>query len=333
MELQRNVLRKTIAGLFGILLTLPLASAATANDDYDAAAPLAAPGVTTGSTVGATLQPDEPLGCYTSIGSTIWYQFTPVLGAGTVTIDAEGTTFWHGVGVFTRQGNVFTSLACDSRDFDGTPAVVTFQALPATTYYVQVGGFVGGEGAVVLTTTWSGVTVEPDSDGDRIPDAVEAEICGRALVRNTVNSQSPTLGTCIGTNDYVAPETSRSFEVPTAAFPGEDHDGDGVPSAIILRWTTVTIDPLGPEVIKLGESRDEPLGADPDDSDPNNPVDYAFIEGLLVMIEDLVGGGLDMVDMDRDGVPDAAEPAICDVENQNSPGDGTCVGADYQPPF
>lgn len=44
-----------------------------------------------------------------------------------------------------------------------------------------------------------------DLDADSVPDAVESTLCGRALVRDTINGNSPTTGSCPTLTNYVPP--------------------------------------------------------------------------------------------------------------------------------
>ena len=45
-----------------------------------------------------------------------------------------------------------------------------------------------------------------------------------------------------------------------------------------------------------------------------------------------VGPTYRTVDGDEDLAPNAAEPTLCSLQNDNSPTDGTCVGSNYDPP-
>lgn len=108
-----------------------------------------------------------------------------------------------------------------------------------------------------------GVCTE-DADDDNVPDFIEAELCGRQIVRNTFENLDREAGHCETVTDYVPPTVG---------------------------------DPLGP------------LG----------PV-FEAIDNVR-----------DLVDEDRDNVPDALEPTICSIENSNSDLDGSCTGDDYHP--
>ncbi len=98
-----------------------------------------------------------------------------------------------------------------------------------------------------------------DSDGDRVPDAVESAICGRAVVRNAVNGAAAggQAGKCPTTTNYVLPGIPSIPPIPV--LPPVPGDGDG------------------------------------------------------------------------DRIPDAVEPYICLVEDENTSADGSCSGGNYTP--
>ncbi len=64
----------------------------------------------------------------------------------------------------------------------------------------------------------------------------------------------------------------------------------------------------------------------PDPSPVTGPVG-TVIEIVLGIIGLVTG----LVDSDGDNIPDESEPALCLLENQNFPQDGSCTGSDYHP--
>src|SRR5688572_30243272 len=107
-----------------------------------------------------------------------------------------------------------------------------------------------------------GDPLNPDADGDSIPDAAEYQLCGRPVLSSLVNG-GLVPGECRTTTDYY---------------------DNGVQDLIDAVWQAF------------------------------NTV-------------------YDIVDLDRDNVPDALEPGICQVQNVNDDGDGRCEGSNYFPPF
>jgi hypothetical protein len=131
-----------------------------ANDNFAAAIPVSTlptsfPPIDTTS---ATTEPGEPTALFLcgsqSIGNTVWYTFTPVV-ATTLTVDTAGSTFDTIVAVYT--GNPVSSLtvvACNDDPPDGgSQARLSFLAGAGTTYRVQVGGFLGAFGNLVVNFT------------------------------------------------------------------------------------------------------------------------------------------------------------------------------------
>lgn len=309
-----------------ISLTVPTVLAVPPpNDDWSNPMVITAPMVFSQDLSEATVSPTDPPACYGGVTHTVWFKFTPVYGAGEVTFEATGS-FLVALAVY-RIGpfGSFDGIGC-SRDYN---AKVEFAVLPATSYYIMMGRASGEAANVVVTTTFAGSEINPDSDGDGVADFIEGEICGRPVTRNAVNSQGTTLGACPSSTNYVPPNTAITAEVPTWAEVGPDQDEDGIPGSVMITWTTVTVDPLSPSVVTWGVSRQQSGELDPDDDDAQNPLPT---QELVDRLLDLVGEVHDLLDLDRDGVPDAAEPGLCEVENQNSPADGTCVGSDYTPP-
>ncbi len=113
----------------------------------------------TGDTTGFTREPDEQDTSSGDTGSpvaTAWWKFTAPTD-GDVAIDTNGTPFDTVLGVWT--GADLASLVEVTSDDDGGIAPdssVVFSADMGETYYVQVGGYSGGdEGVVTLNIAWA----------------------------------------------------------------------------------------------------------------------------------------------------------------------------------
>ncbi len=100
------------------------------------------------STFLATTEPSELFPCAPA-GKTVWYAFTPNadinLGA-----DTFGSSFDTVLAAYTGTSLAsLTPVACNDQ-FQGNQSKVTFSATAGTTYYFQVGGFIGEGGNLVL---------------------------------------------------------------------------------------------------------------------------------------------------------------------------------------
>jgi hypothetical protein len=171
----------TMAGL-GVLSTgsnVDLASATTrpANDAMSSATTLATmPTHLTQSTIAATTEPGEPLGCR-NIGATVWYKFdTQARGIIEVTVTTGqngGREFMPVLALYSgADRNHLSRLGCE-----GSPGNSTNLGgvnLPAATYWVQVGGAAGDSGDLnvdVETTNTSG------SGGSRSGAVMDSSSC------------------------------------------------------------------------------------------------------------------------------------------------------------
>jgi hypothetical protein len=111
--------------------------------------------VTVRNTGGTALEPEAP--CVVTfedgdfdvpLGHTAWWSFT---GTGSpVTVDTTGSGFDTVAGVYADDGGTLTQVGCND-DFEGLEAQLTVDTEAGVTYYVQVGGFAGESGSLVLT--------------------------------------------------------------------------------------------------------------------------------------------------------------------------------------
>jgi hypothetical protein len=127
-----------------------------ANDTPESALPIAiGETITVRNTGGTALEPEVP--CVVSfpegefdvpLGHTAWWTFT---GTGSdVTIDTAGSDFDTVVGVYVDDGGSLTQIGCND-DVDSLQARLTVATEAGVTYYVQVGGFGGQSGSLVLS--------------------------------------------------------------------------------------------------------------------------------------------------------------------------------------
>ena len=82
------------------------------------------------------------------MGKTVWYM---VEGTGEeMTVDTTGSDFDTIVGVYVMEGDGLAQEACLDDNFDESGfrnvVALTFETMPSTTYYVQIGGFDGQYG-------------------------------------------------------------------------------------------------------------------------------------------------------------------------------------------
>lgn len=126
------------------------------NDAPEDALPIAiGETITVRSTGGTALEPEAP--CVMSfpdgdfdvpLGHTAWWTFT---GTGSdVTVDTAGSTFDTIVGVYVEDSGSLAQMGCNDDD-ESLQARLTVSTEAGVTYYVQVGGFGGQAGSLVLT--------------------------------------------------------------------------------------------------------------------------------------------------------------------------------------
>jgi hypothetical protein len=105
------------------------------------------------STYNSTQDPGEPENCGIPGGASSWFAYQPPYN-GMLTIDTDGSTFDTLLGVYTGDGNDFSTLvsvACDNNSgTNGRTSKVTFNATAGTTYWIAVDGVNGAYGTVYL---------------------------------------------------------------------------------------------------------------------------------------------------------------------------------------
>ncbi|MDP2675425.1 MAG: hypothetical protein Q8Q00_11055 [Dehalococcoidia bacterium] len=147
-----------LAAVFVMLPTAPeLALAAPANDNLADAIAIATPAtsgiVATGSNVGATTEGSENQPC--DIGATVWYTWISPASTGTVVFDTWGSDFDTVLAVYTGSGFPLTNVGCNDDLFpsstrESVQSTLALTYAASTTYRIQVGGYSGTTGNVVL---------------------------------------------------------------------------------------------------------------------------------------------------------------------------------------
>jgi hypothetical protein len=137
------VVQLTIPGLG----TLPVA------DDFANAGSIGAStnGSGTASNLGATTEPDEPSPDNILFGASVWLSWQPGV-SGIASLTTAGSDFDTVLGVFT--GPNLAGLQLVAADDDSGPnlcAALSFNAVAGTTYFIQLSGFHGAEGNILLS--------------------------------------------------------------------------------------------------------------------------------------------------------------------------------------
>lgn len=137
--------------------TMPL------NDDFeDFQALNGVSGNITSSSLGATVQPSEPLATDPSVGSTVWFSWPSVL-AGSVTFSTAGSSFDTILAVYSGTDiDGLTLVAANDNNGEQPTSEVTWDADPGARYRIVLAGRDGASGDYSLS--WSQVLPPPDND-------------------------------------------------------------------------------------------------------------------------------------------------------------------------
>ncbi|HWY75872.1 MAG TPA: immunoglobulin domain-containing protein [Verrucomicrobiae bacterium] len=168
------------------------------------------------STYADGTQSGEPFNCDNPGGSSAWTSVQAV-DTGVMEIDTDGSNFATTLGVYTGNGNDFSSLrpvACDvTSGRGGTNSMVTFAASSNTTYYVAVDGVNGAYGTAVLNANLS---VPPTIGSQPASQTVRA---GSAVTLTATVSGYPTPSCQWWRNGYLmAGQTNGSLTVSNFQF-------------------------------------------------------------------------------------------------------------------
>ncbi len=127
------------------------ASAQQANDAFAAAITLSGNATqSTGSNVGATAEPGEPVHAGVGGGASVWWQWTASANV-TTTIDTFGSNFDTVLAVYTGNAvNALTQIGSNDDAGSGLQSQVRFTAVAGTSYRIAVDGFATARGNIVL---------------------------------------------------------------------------------------------------------------------------------------------------------------------------------------
>jgi hypothetical protein len=137
-------------GVFLLLMAAQSAWAQPVNDNFPGTTLSGASLTTTGTNVGATAQLGEPNPVGASGSRSVWWSWTAP-ASGTVTITTGGSTFDTTLGVYT--GALVNSLTPIVENDDGPVDLtsrVQFSGASGTVYRIQVNGFLGDTGSIML---------------------------------------------------------------------------------------------------------------------------------------------------------------------------------------
>ncbi len=166
--------------------TLPIYQA-PANDNFASRQSIAASTSTTdGTNVNSSSQVGEPLNPADAAGGkTVWWSWTPNF-SGNVTICTVGSNFDTTLAIYTGTALANLNLVGANDDANGVYSVVSFTATAGTEYLVQVDGYNGATGDIVLVYPPTGasgappvITIQPSDktllEGENVTLSVAAE--------------------------------------------------------------------------------------------------------------------------------------------------------------
>jgi hypothetical protein len=169
--------------------------AALPNDNFPGTTVNALPYTNNLNTATATVQTaqGEPSPSCGNVGRTVWYSFTPSATTQT-TISTVGSDFDTVLGVYTGGAvNALSQVICND-DINGSQnrqSQVTFSAVAGTTYRIQVGGFGGASGNLVVTMNGALPTNTPTATPTRTATPIPTPVVNcNPRPRVTVNAQA-----------------------------------------------------------------------------------------------------------------------------------------------
>jgi subtilisin family serine protease len=144
------------------------------NDDFEDRFVLAGGTTsTTGSNVFSSSQPGEPRNPFGAGGKSVWWSWT-AQSSGSNTINTFGSSFDTTLAIYTGTSLDNLSLVASNDDTNGLQSSVTFSAIEGTTYAIQIDGYAGEEGNIVLSYPDPGF-------GSSVPQILRQPI-GRSLL-------------------------------------------------------------------------------------------------------------------------------------------------------
>ncbi|MDK2973071.1 MAG: hypothetical protein PWP23_2826 [Candidatus Sumerlaeota bacterium] len=156
--------RGTQKGTFRLNWSGPEPPASPANDDFaNALAISGTRGATSGATISATRESQEPSHAGQSQSGSVWYRWTPPQEGNAVISTLDSASFDTVIGVYTGTG--LGSLSRVAEDDDSGPfgrSAVSLRALPESTYHVAVAG--KGVASGFFQLSWSLDPFDPMDD-------------------------------------------------------------------------------------------------------------------------------------------------------------------------
>jgi subtilisin family serine protease len=148
-----------------------------ANNDFEARIVLAGgSSSTSGSNVFSSSQPGEPRNPFGAGGKSVWWAWT-AQNPGSATITTSGSNFDTTLAVYTGTELDNLSLVASNDDTNGLQSSVTFTAIQGQIYAIQVDGYAGEEGTIILSYPDPGF-------GSSVPQIVRQPV-GKSLLVGT----------------------------------------------------------------------------------------------------------------------------------------------------
>lgn len=113
-----------------------------------------------GSNRNASQEPGEPLNPPIAGGRSVWWQWTPGV-SGPATITTTGSSYDTTLAVYTGTALANLTLIAANDDAIGLQSAVTFPASAAVPYLIQVDGYLGAQGDIVLNYPGEGLEGSP----------------------------------------------------------------------------------------------------------------------------------------------------------------------------
>ncbi|MBI3854778.1 MAG: hypothetical protein HY293_03705 [Planctomycetes bacterium] len=167
---------------------------APANDAFAARIALSGnSAAVTGTNVGASSEPGEPLDTPNAGSHSVWWSWTaPVTGD--VTIDTNGSAFDTVMGVYTGSSvSALTRVAGDDDGGTGTASLVAFFAVAGTDYKISVDGYGGATGAISLNLVNlpSQIAYQTNFDAGASGWTLDAPVAGSAWAADATPASFP----------------------------------------------------------------------------------------------------------------------------------------------
>ncbi len=259
----------------------PRGCTAPGNDDCANATPiLSVPFTDTVNTACATDEAGEPPSSCTFAANSVWYTYVnTATNPQEVTVDTFLSDFDTTLQILTGPCGGQTPIACNDDIVGSLQAMVTFVADPGVIYSIQIAGFGGSTGTVVLNVTASEGKCSLFTLDGTLGSAASTGLQTGRLNRNEIASTCATLKSC----DILKPDGTRPFDsysIPNLS--GADQclrvhlevpDNQGGTGACNLQSNAYlnTYDPANICTNYLADPGSSTGG------DPNNPTDFSFV--------------------------------------------------------